>query len=530
MQIRTGSCDVTNGSNVVVASALNDWTLAAAGHLFSIPTLSGAGVLYTIASTITPELSPSGKWELRLASNYAGATAVAQGYEITKDFTPNLALPLPYRGDTDTAAIISRAFTILDQAVAAINSQLGLIDAQITLAYIADGGLTGAKQTALAAAIAAQPAVDALLCGGDNHYFASGTFANAWAVYDALGLPIYPARGNHDDDRGTVNAEYAAKFPALARSCRYYDVILGNGLVHLFVLHSGKNSAWADTEPDGNDTASAQHAWFVETIAASTARWKIVMFHHPFVTSGSGANRVVTNMDWRFEQYGVDLILTGHTHITEILTRDGLMNINNGSTSDPKEHATRALQGSGAADTNLNWQQETKSTLTLLRITRNAVTVEIKDVALGTTLYQGGLGDATNTEPIAWDLEALPPGVEDMTLASPDGLYLGTMPRSFVYDRGIRVSFATATALATTVDIYAQEPGEAIVAIVEAFPIAAGVKTKLIPLTTTAGAGVIDPHKVEEGTQFWIKASWAGGSATFPFDGLQVTFLGRFHS
>lgn len=118
MQIQTGTCSVTNGSATVIASAGNDWSAAAPNSLFSVPSPGTTGVLYTIAAVTTPGASGSGRWELSLSAPYAGLSSDGVAYEIAKDFTPNYSLPLLFFGDTDTAALISRALSLID-------SQLG---------------------------------------------------------------------------------------------------------------------------------------------------------------------------------------------------------------------------------------------------------------------------------------------------------------------------------------------------------------------------------------------------------------------
>lgn len=60
----------------------------------------------------------------------------------------------------------------------------------------------------------------------------------------------------------------------------------------------------------------AQVRWFRQTLAGSTARWTIATMHHP-PYSGSDHN---SSLDVRgsfsplFEQYDVDLVLSGHDH------------------------------------------------------------------------------------------------------------------------------------------------------------------------------------------------------------------------
>ena len=66
---------------------------------------------------------------------------------------------------------------------------------------------------------------------------------------------------------------------------------------------------------------AAQRTWLTNTLAANASKkWKIISFHKPFYTVGPHANEM--NSYWNtwfkdFDDYGVDLILTGHDHLYE---------------------------------------------------------------------------------------------------------------------------------------------------------------------------------------------------------------------
>ena len=66
---------------------------------------------------------------------------------------------------------------------------------------------------------------------------------------------------------------------------------------------------------------AAQLTWLTNTLAANVnKKWKIVSFHKPFYTVGPHAGDM--NAYWNtwfkaFDDYGVDLILTGHDHLYE---------------------------------------------------------------------------------------------------------------------------------------------------------------------------------------------------------------------
>lgn len=62
---------------------------------------------------------------------------------------------------------------------------------------------------------------------------------------------------------------------------------------------------------------SAQHTWLVNELSTTTKTWKVVFFHKLFFTTGSHADDMKDyRLTWwkAFDDYGVDVILNGHTH------------------------------------------------------------------------------------------------------------------------------------------------------------------------------------------------------------------------
>jgi hypothetical protein len=59
-----------------------------------------------------------------------------------------------------------------------------------------------------------------------------------------------------------------------------------------------------------------QKAWLAQDLAATTRPWKVVFFHHPPWSSGAHGSQLAMRREFGplFEQYGVDLVLTGHDH------------------------------------------------------------------------------------------------------------------------------------------------------------------------------------------------------------------------
>jgi hypothetical protein len=84
---------------------------------------------------------------------------------------------------------------------------------------------------------------------------------------------------------------------------RYYTRTLGDGEVQLFFL-------------DSNRITGTQTAWLEQQLSESAATWKIAVFHHPPYTCGGHLGNAVVARRWvpLFEEYGVQLVLSGHDH------------------------------------------------------------------------------------------------------------------------------------------------------------------------------------------------------------------------
>ena len=117
------------------------------------------------------------------------------------------------------------------------------------------------------------------------------------AVLDG-GTALLPVLGNHDVKSGFADAQVEALgMPGPWYATRYGDVL---------VISLDTN------RPDD----PAQLKWLQETLADATETWKIVTMHHPPYSGGwHGSDMSVRDAFVPlFEQYGVQLVLTGHDH------------------------------------------------------------------------------------------------------------------------------------------------------------------------------------------------------------------------
>jgi len=170
-------------------------------------------------------------------------------------------------------------------------------------------------------------------CPGNHDYFGSG-LNNAY--YDIFSFPTSGEAGGLSS-----NTE------------KYYSFDYAN--IHVISL---------DSHDENRNTGSPMLTWLENDLAATTQEWIIVMFHHPPYSKGShdsddtSEERMIEmreNVLPICESYGVDLVLSGHSHAYE---RSKLINGHYGfsNTYDPVLHdidgGNGQLNGSGAYQQN----------------------------------------------------------------------------------------------------------------------------------------------------------------------------------
>jgi hypothetical protein len=217
-------------------------------------------------------------------------------------------------------------------------------DDAVRFAVIGDFGTGSANQRRVANLVKIwQP--DFITTVGDNNYPAGaadtidkniGQFYSDY-IYPYQGSYIspnpvvpenrfWPVLGNHDWMSlscltGPCTGPYFDYF-TLPGNERYYDLV--RGPVHLFFVDSDQ------LEPDGYLANSRQAAWLKAAVAASQTPWQIVLMHHPPYNSGRN-NGPEPRLQWPFQAWGVDAVLTGHEHLYERSTVEGIPYFVNGS-------------------------------------------------------------------------------------------------------------------------------------------------------------------------------------------------------
>ncbi|ADO69217.1 discoidin domain-containing protein [Stigmatella aurantiaca] len=183
-----------------------------------------------------------------------------------------------------------------------------------------DFGTGGSLQSQVLTRLAqAGRAGELLLALGDNAY-SSGTeqefqdrmFKPMAALLRQV--PLFSTPGNHEyvTDQGQPyldNLYMPANNPA--GSERYYSFDWGP--VHFVSLDSNCAIGLASAD---RCTLAAQKSWVTQDLASTGRPWKVVFFHHPAWSSGEHGSQLQMRREFAplFEQYGVDLVLTGHDH------------------------------------------------------------------------------------------------------------------------------------------------------------------------------------------------------------------------
>ncbi len=228
---------------------------------------------------------------------------------------------------------------------------------------IGDSGTGGRKARSVRDAYQAyngtQP-TDVWLMLGDNAYDRGTDQQYQKAVFDVYPkmlkqVAVWPVLGNHDGksaDSATESGPYydiftlprAAEAGGIASGTEaYYSFDYGN--IHFIALDSFET----DRSVNG-----AMLTWLQNNLVANNKPWVIAFWHHPPYTKGShDSDREKNLIDMRenalpiLESYGVDLVLTGHSHSYE---RSMLLDGHYGK-SDSLTNAMILNAGSGRADT-----------------------------------------------------------------------------------------------------------------------------------------------------------------------------------
>lgn len=174
--------------------------------------------------------------------------------------------------------------------------------------------IAGITNQLLREAFRNHPDAQFLVCGGDlTERPIDAYWQETFDGLDSIGqsVPLLNATGNHDYLKGLiyrlerrfslVHSYYLDSMEGVNQvfTLRYKDV-------QLFVLDSNREFFYLFT----------QRAWLKRQLEKSTAKWKVVVLHHPLYSIRGKNNNLIQR--WMFDdlirEYDVDLVLQGHEH------------------------------------------------------------------------------------------------------------------------------------------------------------------------------------------------------------------------
>lgn len=169
---------------------------------------------------------------------------------------------------------------------------------------------------------------DHVIALGDMIYPPQTDFAESVGVLygDFVGATVednrfWPCLGNHDYDEPGHSYTPFEDYFSLPHVERYYDICFGP--VHFFFYDGTPN------EVDGFTETSKQGEWLRVKIALSTATWKIVCKHYPYPSSDPDPGHAAhsANFDFPWHTWGVDVVMGGHFHAYERLSKNGVTHL-----------------------------------------------------------------------------------------------------------------------------------------------------------------------------------------------------------
>ncbi len=153
-------------------------------------------------------------------------------------------------------------------------------------------------------------------------------------IYRAQSLHVkwYPVLGNHDyASNPDAQVEYSSLSSRWSMPARYYSKEFNTGDTANSIL-----ILFIDTDPIEKEFRGQKHdsvkypagavekqrKWMEEKLSSSSAKWKIVVGHHPVYTGGwRKTSKDIANMktflEPIFDKYAVDVYLAGHEHHLE---------------------------------------------------------------------------------------------------------------------------------------------------------------------------------------------------------------------
>lgn len=247
------------------------------------------------------------------------------------------------------AISVSRRAVLAASAFAAYAPRALAQDAPLSFLVVGDWGQPNSQPQHLVAAAMGEVGATLnsafVISTGDNFYRHGvesvddpqwrATFEDVYAA-PSLQTPWYAVLGNHDYG-GSPAAEIAySQHSARWRMPAHYwrqDV----GAASFFFLDTTP-IARLDDMPFAGGASRAQLDWLERELATSRARWKIVVGHHPILSSGQhgGSATMARRVQPLLQRYGVQAYFNGHDHDLEHMIDGGVNYICSGSGAEAR--------------------------------------------------------------------------------------------------------------------------------------------------------------------------------------------------
>jgi acid phosphatase len=259
-----------------------------------------------------------------------------------------------------TDRISRRSFLATLAGLALEPGQGGATEPGLSFLVIGDWGMGSAAQKRLAVALARSAELVTarfVISTGDNFYPVGVTSVEdpQWKtsfedMYDdpSLMIPWYPVLGNHDH-MGNVGAQmaYTQRSSRWRMPAAYYkraETLADGSFAEFFFIDTTRilrhHATWT-----GRFSMNDQIAWLESELPSSTARWKIVVGHHP-AYSGERDKGSQALIDWLvplLERHRVQVYLNGHSHSLEHIVVRGVHYLGSGAGAQPRN--ARAVAG-----------------------------------------------------------------------------------------------------------------------------------------------------------------------------------------
>jgi len=182
-------------------------------------------------------------------------------------------------------------------------------------------------------AFAATRPADAILMLGDNAYYIGTDLEYQVGVFDVYphlrSTFAWPTLGNHDSYSAITALQAGPYYDAFTMPIAGEAGGLPSGTEAYYSFDRGHvHFVCLDSMDSDRAATGAMMTWLAADLAATTARWTVVYFHHPPYSFGSHDSDDLADSGGRMtdmraialpilEAAGVDLVLAGHSHSYE---------------------------------------------------------------------------------------------------------------------------------------------------------------------------------------------------------------------